>query len=91
MAEKMTKRDKFLEVIAKLEQVSDLKEQNNDLRKFIKDTRLFEYNITRKDNKYLTYQNVKYLIDILSPILVNATSLEVSVEMVNNLFSPFNL
>ena len=42
--------------------------KNNDLRKFIKETRLFEYNITRKDNKYLTYQNVKYLIDVLSPI-----------------------
>ena len=42
--------------------------KDNDLRRFIKDTRLFEYHITRKDNKYLTYQNVKYLIDVLSPI-----------------------
>ena len=41
---------------------------NNNLRKFIKDIRLFEYNITRKDNRSLTYQNIKYLIDILSPI-----------------------
>ena len=42
--------------------------KDNDLRKFIKEIRLFEYHITRKDNKSLTYQNIKYLIDILSPI-----------------------
>ncbi len=42
--------------------------KNDDLRRFIKETRLFEYHITRKDNKHLTYQNIKYLIDVLSPI-----------------------
>ena len=42
--------------------------KDNDLRKFIKETRLFEYHVTRKDNKHLTYQNIKYLIDVLSTI-----------------------
>lgn len=42
--------------------------KDNDLKRFIKETRLFEYHVTRKDNKPLTYQNIKYLIDVLSAI-----------------------
>ncbi len=41
---------------------------NNDVKKFIKNLRLYEYNVTRKDNNKLTYQDIKYLIDILSVI-----------------------
>jgi len=42
--------------------------KDNDLRKFIKEIRLYEYHITRKDHKVLTYQNIKYLIDVLSEV-----------------------
>ncbi len=35
---------------------------------FVKDIKLYEYQINRKDEKCLSYQDVKYLIDILSPI-----------------------
>lgn len=43
-------------------------EKNVSLRDFIKNIKLYEYNVSRKDNKVLTYQNIKYIIDILSPI-----------------------
>lgn len=43
-------------------------EKDSNLRKFLKDIKLYEYNVSRKDNKVLTYQNIKYIMDILSEI-----------------------
>lgn len=45
-----------------------LPEKNNNFRHFLKEIRLHEYNVTRKDNKRLTFQDIKYLIDTLSVI-----------------------
>ena len=43
-------------------------EKDSNLRNFLKDIKLYEYNVSRKDNKVLTYQNIKYIMDILSEI-----------------------
>lgn len=43
-------------------------EKDNNFRNFIKQIKLYEYNVSRKDEKKLTYQDVKYLIDTLSII-----------------------
>ncbi|MBQ8192547.1 MAG: hypothetical protein IJZ46_00525 [Bacilli bacterium] len=45
-----------------------ISEKKDNIKNFIKDIKLYEYNVTRKDNKILTYQNVEYLINILSQI-----------------------
>lgn len=42
--------------------------KENNFRKFIKNIRLHEYNVSRKDEKKLTYQDIKYLINTLSVI-----------------------
>lgn len=46
----------------------DVPNKKNNLKDFIKETKLYEYNVTRKDGKCLTYQNVEYLINVLSAI-----------------------
>jgi len=38
---------------------------DNNLRKFIKNIKLHEYNVSRKDKRKLSYQDIKYLIDTL--------------------------
>lgn len=43
-------------------------EHSNNLKQYIKDIRLYEYNVSRKDEKKLSFQDIKYLIDILSTI-----------------------
>ena len=40
----------------------------NNLKQYIKEIKLYEYNVTRKDEKKLSYQDIKYLIDTLSVI-----------------------
>lgn len=46
--------------------IPDSKDKN--IKNFIKEIKLYEYNVTRKDEKKLTYQDIKYLIDTLSVI-----------------------
>lgn len=41
---------------------------SNNLKQYIKEIKLYEYSVTRKDEKKLTYQDIKYLIDTLSVI-----------------------
>lgn len=41
---------------------------DNNFRKFIKNIRLHEYSVSRKDEKKLTFQDIKYLINTLSVI-----------------------
>ncbi len=43
-------------------------DQSLSLNKFVKDIALYEYSVCHKDNRILSYQDVKYLIDILSDI-----------------------
>lgn len=45
-----------------------LPKDKNNFRHFLKNTQLHEYNVSRKDGKKLTYQDIKYLIDVLSVI-----------------------
>ena len=40
--------------------------KNNNIKSFIKNIKLYEYNVTRKNEKKLSYQDIKYLIDTLS-------------------------
>ncbi len=42
--------------------------EDKKLKSFIKNIKLYEYSVTRKDEKKLTYQDIKYLIDELSVI-----------------------
>ena len=42
--------------------------ENVELKTFLKDITLYEYSVKRKDEKKLSFQDIKYLIDILSPI-----------------------
>lgn len=42
--------------------------EENQVKNFIKNIKLYEYNVTRKDEKKLSYQDIKYLIDTLSQI-----------------------
>ncbi len=42
--------------------------RTNNLKQFIKEIKLYEYNVSRKDEKKLSYQDIKYLIDTLSVI-----------------------
>jgi len=42
--------------------------KNNNIKSFIKNIKLYEYNVTRKNEKKLSYQDIKYLIDTLSII-----------------------
>lgn len=41
---------------------------NTDVNAFVKDLKQYEYSVKRQDNKKLSFQNVKYLIDKLSVI-----------------------
>ncbi len=43
-------------------------DKSESLNSFLKDIVLYEYSVHRKDNKELSYQDVKYLIDVLSDI-----------------------
>ena len=43
-------------------------EKGRDFKKYLKDIKLYEYSVSRKDEKKLTYQDIKYLIDTLSTI-----------------------
>ncbi len=43
-------------------------DRSQSLNTFIKDIVLYEYTVSRKDNKLLSYQDVKYLIDMLANI-----------------------
>ena len=43
-------------------------EEHKSFNTFIKDIILYEYTVSRKDNKLLSYQDVKYLIDMLNDI-----------------------
>lgn len=51
-----------------LNAISFPEEKSNNLKQYIKDIKLYEYNVTRKDEKKLSYQDIKYLIDTLSII-----------------------
>lgn len=42
--------------------------KENKVKDFLKNIKLYEYNVTRKDEKKLSYQDIKYLIDSLSII-----------------------
>lgn len=48
--------------------VSIPEDKAESLNNFIKDIVVYEYTVSRKDNKLLSYQDVKYLIDMLSDI-----------------------
>ena len=48
--------------------VSIPKDRGKTLKAFIKDIKLYEYVASKKGNRKLNYQDVKYLIDILSDI-----------------------
>ncbi len=43
-------------------------EKYNDVNKFIKEIKQYEYNVTKKDGKKLSYQDVKFLLDKLEVI-----------------------
>ena len=43
-------------------------ENTTNLKQYIKELKLYEYSVIRKDEKKLTYQDIKYLIDTLSVI-----------------------
>ncbi|MBR4693192.1 MAG: hypothetical protein IKP07_00110 [Bacilli bacterium] len=45
-----------------------LPEYTNDIRKFIKNTKIYEYVVYHKDHKKLTYSNIQYLINMLCKI-----------------------
>lgn len=40
--------------------------RDKDLKKYLKELKIYEYSVVRKDHKPLNYQNIKYLYDILS-------------------------
>lgn len=43
-------------------------ETYNNVKEYIKEIKLYEYNVSRKDEKKLSFQDIKYLIDTLSVI-----------------------
>ncbi len=43
-------------------------EGENNVKNFIKSIKLYEYSVTRKDGKKLSYQDIKYLLDTLTGI-----------------------
>ncbi len=48
--------------------VISLPEKQDNIKNYIKNIKLYEYNVTKQGMKKLTYQDVKYLIDTLSVI-----------------------
>lgn len=42
--------------------------EEKEVKSFIKSIKLYEYNVSRKDGKKLSFQDVKYLIDVLTTI-----------------------